>query len=140
MEWLLSAIVSFIARVHDAILTMNDQSDYWLNDKQLHFVVIGILGLLLIFCVHPVFLWLSRRDHTMVISFLYVLTVIVVITFAIEIGQWATGTGAMEMADVTMGVMGFLSAFAIFAIIREIMHFIRRKISQRKYRSSGYRD
>lgn len=140
MEWLLSTIVSFIAKIHNAILTMNDQSDIWLNDKQLHFVVIGILGILLIFCVHPVFLWLSRRDHIMVISFLYVLTVIIVLTFAIEIGQWATGTGAMEFADIAMGIIGFLVAFAIFGLIRELVRFIRRKVNERKYRSSGYRD
>ncbi|MGI6766609.1 MAG: hypothetical protein ACOX4R_05255 [Lentihominibacter sp.] len=136
MEWFLSAIVSFIAKIHDAILTINDQSDFWLNDKQLHFVVIGIVGILLVFCVHPVFLWLSRSGHTMVISFLYVLTVIVVLTFAIEIGQWATGTGAMEFADIAMGIVGFLAAFAIFGIIREMIHFIRRKINERKKRFS----
>lgn len=69
-----------------------------------------------------------KHNHVMVISWLYVFTVILVITFAIEIGQKVTGTGAMEFADIVFGVVGFLAMFLIFALIRGIYHAIRNLI------------
>ena len=62
----------------------------------------------------------------MVVSFLYVLTVILVLTFAIEIGQGFTGTGIMEFDDVVYGVGGFLIFFVVFLVIRAIIHLIMR--------------
>ena len=50
----------------------------------------------------------------------YVFTLIIVITFAIEIGQKVTNTGNMEFADIVFGVVGFIVMFFIFAVIREI--------------------
>ena len=47
-------------------------------------------------------------------------TLIIVITFAIEIGQKVTNTGNMEFADIVFGVVGFIVMFFIFAVIREI--------------------
>lgn len=82
----------------------------------------------MIFIVHPIFKWLVKHNHVMVISWLYVFTVILVITFAIEIGQKVTGTGAMEFADIVFGVVGFLAMFLIFALIRGIYHAIRNLI------------
>ena len=86
--------------------------------------MLGAIGILLIFALHPLFLWLARTGHTMIISFFYVLTVIVVIAFAIEIGQGVTGTGRMEFDDIMYGIIGFLFFFAIFAVIRGIIHLI----------------
>ena len=82
------------------------------------------MGIALILLLHPLFLWLSRNGHTMFISFFYVLTVIIVIAFAIEIGQGVTGSGAMEFDDIMYGLFGFLFFFAIFAIIRGVVHLI----------------
>jgi glycopeptide antibiotics resistance protein len=50
---------------------------------------------------------------------------VIVITFAIEIGQGITGTGIVEFEDIMFGVVGFFAAFAIFAIIRAIVLAIR---------------
>ena len=126
MESLLYTIVGLVARIHYAILSWNDSIETSFTDKELHFLIIGAVGILLIFAVHPLFLWLSRSGHTMVISFLYVLTVIVVIAFAIEIGQGVTGTGAMEFDDILSGILGFLIFFVIFALIRALVHLIIR--------------
>ena len=38
----------------------------------------------------------------MVIAWIYVFTLIIVITFAIEIGQKVTNTGNMEFADIDL--------------------------------------
>ena len=126
MEQLLYAIVGLVARIHNSILTWNDSIETSFTDKELHFLAIGILGILLIFIVHPLFLWLTKRGHTMIVSFLYVFTVILVIAFAIEIGQGVTGTGAMEFDDILFGIIGFLFFFVIFALIRALVHLIIR--------------
>ena len=124
MESLLYAIVGLVARIHYAILSWNDSIETSFTDKELHFLVLGGVGIALILLLHPLFLWLSRNGHTMFISFFYVLTVIIVIAFAIEIGQGVTGSGAMEFDDIMYGLFGFLFFFAIFAIIRGAVHLI----------------
>ena len=64
----------------------------------------------------------------MVIAWIYVLTLIIVITFAIEIGQKVTGTGNMEFADIVMGVFGFIVMFLVFSVVRGIYKLIRNLI------------
>lgn len=124
MESLLYNVVTLISRLHDYFLTLNDQQQSSFDDKQLHFIIIGLFGVGLILVLHPIFLWLSKTGHTMIISFFYVMTVILVVTFAIEIGQGYYGTGSPEMDDVVYGVGGFLVFFAIFLVIRGIIHLI----------------
>ena len=123
-------IVSKIAWLHDWLGDANDSLHLPLNDKQLHFVIIGLVGLLMIFIVYPVFKKLAEADHIMVIAWFYVFTVMIVLTFAIEIGQGYTHTGSVEMADVVYGLAGFLFMFAVFAVIRLIWHAVRNAISK----------
>ena len=126
MKELLYGIVELLAKIHSYLLRFNDAYEYNFSDKELHFLVIGILGMMFIFVVYPVFKWLAKHDHVMVIAWIYVFTLIIVITFAIEIGQKVTNTGNMEFADIVMGVFGFIVVvgfivmFFIFAVIREI--------------------
>ena len=138
MESLLYAIVGFFARVHNSILSWNDSIETSFTDKELHFLVIGLLGIVLICIFHPLFLWLSRKGHTMVVSFLYVFTVIVTIAFAIEIGQGATGTGSMEFDDIMYGVVGFLFFFLVFLAIRGVVHFIIRRVDKHRRKKGNY--
>lgn len=123
-------IVELIARIHNKLLSLNDSYEYHFTDKELHFLVIGVLGMLLIFVVYPLFKWLARKNHVMIIAWIYVFTVIIVLTFAIEIGQKVTHTGAMEFADIVFGIFGFIVMFLIFSVIRGIykgiLHLIRR--------------
>ena len=129
MQTILYNFVMLITRVHNYLLTLNNQFENSFTDKELHFLIVGAFGLGLVFVLHPIFLWLAKHDHTMIISFLYVFTVVLVLTFAIEIGQGYYGTGAMEFDDVVYGVAGFLSFFLVFAVSRGfihlVMHFIR---------------
>ncbi len=128
MKELLYKIVEYIAKIHNYLLRLNDANEYNFTDKELHFLVVGIMGMAFIFVVYPIFKWLAKRDHVMVIAWIYVFTLIIVITFAIEIGQKVTNTGNMEFADIMMGVMGFVVMFVIFSIIREIYKGIRSVI------------
>ena len=68
----------------------------------------------------------------MVIAWIYVFTLIIVITFAIEIGQKVTNTGNMEFEDIMMGVMGFVVMFVIFALLREVYKGIKSLIRREK--------
>ncbi len=124
MTTFLYSIVEMIAEVHSRILSLNDAYEYNFSDKELHFLVIGLLGMAMIFVVYPVFKYLASTGHVMVISWVYVFTMIIVITFAIEIGQRVTNTGNMEFADIMFGLVGFLFMFFIFSLIRGIYHGI----------------
>lgn len=135
MKEFLYDIVGLIAKIHSYLLRLNDAYEYNFSDKELHFLVIGVLGMAFLFVVYPVFKWLAKHDHVMVIAWVYVFTLIIVITFAIEIGQKVTNTGAMEFADIMMGVFGFLAMFVIFAILREVYKAIRRLMRQMRERA-----
>ena len=130
MKEFLYGIIEIIAEIHSRILSLNDAYEYNFTDKELHFLVIGILGMAFIFVIYPLFKWLAKHDHVMVIAWIYVFTLIIVITFAIEIGQKVTNTGNMEFADI------------IFGVIREIYKGICRLISgslEKKQKHAGKR-
>lgn len=132
MRELLYFGVEIITRIHDKIMHLNDAFETNFTDKELHFLVIGLLGLAMIFVVYPVFKYLARKNKEMVIAWIYVSTVLVVITFAIEIGQKFTGTGNMEFADIMYGLLGFMVMFVGFCIVRSIYHGVRKLIRQTK--------
>ena len=102
-----------------------------LTDKQLHFLVVGIAGMALFFLIHPIFKALAKRGHIIIVSWFYVITMIIGVTFAIEIGQQVTHSGSMEFADIVFGVMGFITMFGIFAILRMIVLVIARLIRKK---------
>ena len=125
MTQFMYAIVEAIARIHSKIISLNDAYEYDFTDKELHFIVIGVLGMLMLFVVYPVFKWLSKKNLLMIVAWVYVFTLIIVFTFAIEIGQGVTGTGNMEFGDIVFGIAGFIVMFIIFAFLRMIWHYIR---------------
>lgn len=128
MKAFLYLIVEYIAKIHGYLLRLNDAYEYNFTDKELHFLVIGLLGMGMLFVVYPLFKWLARHDHVMVIAWIYVFTMILVITFAIEIGQKVSHTGNMEFADIVNGIFGFAAMFLVFAVIRAIYKQIRALI------------
>ena len=117
-------MVEGVARIHDKLLQINDSSALFLTDKQLHFAVMGLLGMGLLLVIYPLFLLLSKR-HVLTIAWIYVFTVMVMLSFAIEIGQGITDTGSMDLEDVISGLAGFMLLFIIFAILRMIFVGIR---------------
>lgn len=137
-EWIYRAIY-FIAEMHDNLISINDQGGWYFNDKQLHFIVIGALGMAGIFICYPLFKLLAKYGHTMVIAFMYVFTLVLVITFAIEIGQWYSGTGRMDSEDMAYGIAGFLIMFLIFAFIRALVLAIKSLVSKDEKREEERR-
>ena len=53
MKEFLYKIVEYIAKIHNFIMRLNDRYEYNFTDKQLHFFVIGILGMAMIFAFFP---------------------------------------------------------------------------------------
>ena len=128
MRDIIFLFTTWIARLHESILGINDDGQYYLTDKQLHFWVIGLFGMALILLIQPVFKGLAENGYTLVITWIYVFTVVLVITFAIELGQWYTGSGVMDNEDVFYGITGFLVFFVIYAIIRATILTIYRML------------
>lgn len=122
MSELIYSIVMWTARIHDEIMGMNDGWGYYNSDKKLHFIVMGIIGMIVVLAAYFVFKLL--QNHPLIIAFIYAFTVMIVLTFAIEIGQGFYGTGNMEMEDVVAGMGGFLFFFVIFALVRGIFLLI----------------
>ena len=129
---MLHRMFSYVARIHNRILSLNDSGGFALNDKQLHFLVIGVLGMALIFVVYPLFKYLAAHNHTLVIAWIYVFTLLMGLSFAIEIGQRLSGSGTMDFADIYYGISGFLIMFLLFAVVRGIYHLILRYRRRRK--------
>jgi len=127
--------VGIIAQIHNELMHLNDAYEVNFTDKEMHFLVIGLLGMAMIFVVYPLFKYLAKHNHEMVIAWIYVFTVIIVITFAIEIGQKISNTGHMEFADIMYGVVGFLAMFFVFSVFRGIYHLILRLVRYIKERN-----
>lgn len=126
MKDFLYGIVYRLADIHNWILQLNNDFEYNLSDKELHFLVIGLVGMVLFALVHPVVRSLARRGWEMAISWLYTLTLVVVLTFGIEIGQKVTATGSMDFADIVSGVVGFLVGFALYFLLYLVYRLVRR--------------
>lgn len=131
MTKLLYKMVELIAKAHTYLLTLNDDYEFYFTDKELHFIVIGLLGMAMVLVIYPMFKYLINKKRYLTLTWIYVFTLIVVITFAIEIGQKVTNTGNMEFADILYGVVGFLVMYVIFAFIvgifRLLMYLFTRK-------------
>lgn len=136
-EWIYTFIV-WVADLHSRIIGINDSRGWYFDDKQLHFIVVGIFGMLMLFVLYPLFKYLANTGHTMVITWLYVFTVVLVLTFAIELGQWYSGTGYMEGEDIAYGVSGFLVMFVIFAVLRGLYHAIRDLVRRDNRKTKVY--
>ena len=123
---LLDFIVRFVYKIHQTILSINDKGAITLTDKQLHFIVIGIVGLILLMIVYPIFKWLAKKNMIMSIAWIYVFTILVAITLLIEIGQDVTGTGDLEFKDIVAGLLGFIVISIGYIIFKKIVSLIRK--------------
>ena len=134
----LRMLVAWMGRAHSYILTLNDRFEYSFSDKELHFLVIGAVGLMLILLVYPVFKLLANHNRVLAITWIYVLTVLLVLTFAIEIGQSLSGTGSMEFGDEVAGLGGFFAVTAVIVVLHLLLWIIKSVV--RAVRRDGQRD
>ncbi|MEC1734616.1 hypothetical protein P4T79_16015 [Bacillus mojavensis] len=124
MKELAVVITEMINQFHDAFISICGVLGIQLTDKEMHFWVIGIFGIFIFAVTHAVFTWLSKWSLT-ALSFIYTVTIIIVIVFAIEIQQKVTGRGNMEFLDATEGLKGFLLFFVIFLLLKMLLRLIR---------------
>lgn len=136
MKQLLLWGVGLIAKIHSYIMNLNNAYEMNLSDKDLHFIVLGLLGLGMIFVVYPLFKYLAKQNKIMTIAWIYVTTMMIVITFAIEIGQKVTNTGHMEFADIMYGLVGYMTMFIAFIAIRWIFRRIQILIRRSRRKRS----
>ena len=130
MAEILKLLVKLMAKIHNVILYYFGTYLHITSDKWLHFIVIGCLGMGLVAIIYPLFKELARNNKIMTITWIYVFTMLVVITFAIEIGQKITNTGNMEFADIAAGLLGFLTMFVAMLLIWGIVTLIKRKFNK----------
>lgn len=120
-----------VAQIHESLMHLNDNFELYFGDKDMHFIVMAVLGMILFFMVHFVFKRLAKWSIT-AISFIYVFTVMTVLGLAIEIGQKITGTGDMDFRDVVAGLYGVLAFFAVYTVYRLIVLLVRQLMRGRK--------
>jgi hypothetical protein len=131
MTEFLKLLASLTNEVHDLLIELTGLLGFSYNDKQLHFIIVGIIGMIVFFIVHAVFKALSKISIT-AISFIYTFTVMVVFVFGIEIQQKITKRGRMEFEDITAGLWGFIEFFSIYAAIRLLIFVINKFLENLK--------
>lgn len=123
-------LVEITNEVHDVLVSMFGAH---LNDKQLHFWVIGVIGIITFILVYLFFKMIENwKFHTTIISFIFTFVGMVVLVFAIEIQQALTNRGQMEFADAVAGLWGFLVFFFVYAIIAFLFYYLFLRIRKRK--------
>jgi len=120
----LKIMTSIVNYFHDNLVLLTQRLGLHFNDKQLHFLVIGILGMILFIFVNMLFKVLIRYSLR-AISFIYTFTVLIVLVFAIEIEQKITGRGHMDFQDIVNGLWGFLVVFALYLGFVLIVHLFK---------------
>lgn len=124
MVEILKLTASFINDLHDKVLDIVSIAGYPLNDKQLHFIFMALIGIIIFAFTQLIFKKLAKYSITS-ISFIYTFTVMLVIVFAIEIQQKLTNRGNMEFADIVYGLYGFIYIFLIYLLIKLIILAIK---------------
>ncbi|MGE5543916.1 MAG: hypothetical protein ACM3UW_02995 [Bacillota bacterium] len=128
---LASRVVNFL---HDFILVVTRQSGTFISDKELHFWVFGLTGLIVFFCSHAAFKYLQRWGLGAV-SFVFTAIILTILTVGIEIEQYITNRGQMDTLDVVAGMAGFLTFFLVFCLlvlIWRLLLAIGKKIGGRR--------
>jgi hypothetical protein len=117
MTEIIKLIVQVVNNFHDLLIKITNSLGFTLTDKELHFWLIGLIGILLFAVTQIVFKIFSKWSIT-AISFIYTFTILIIIVFAIEIQQKITGRGNMEFADIAAGIYGFFFLFSIYLVIK----------------------
>ncbi|WP_101842972.1 hypothetical protein [Halobacillus sp. Marseille-P3879] len=124
MKEVILLLAELVNLFHDLIWRVTDSLGWNLTDKELHFWVIGILGIGGLLFVDLVFHAISKWSIT-AISFLFTFAMVLVFVFAVEIQQRITGAGNMEFADAAYSVFGFFVFCFFYLIIKGLYKWIR---------------
>ncbi len=125
MAEVLKVLANLINDLHDFIVSAFGILGISVSDKDLHFWLIGFIGLVLFFVVDAMFKQISRWNIS-VLSFVYTFTVLVVLVFGLEIQQKITGRGKMDFDDIVAGLWGFVVMFGGLLVVKGLVYSIRR--------------
>lgn len=127
MTELLKIISILFDLFHEFLAEMVAVIGFDLTDKQLHFWIIGMIGIIIFMVVDVIFKALAKWRVSS-ISFIYTFTVLVVIVFSIEIQQKITGNGNMEFGDITAGLWGFIWIFTAYLLLKALIYLIKKLV------------
>jgi len=136
MGSILKFIVLIVNKIHDYLNLILGRWMPNLTDKDLHFLVIGIVGLFIFILTDYIFKKLSKYNIS-IISVIYTFTVLIAIVFGIEIEQKITKRGNMEFADIVSGLWGFVVLVGAYILIRVLFHLIYSTIGKYKHKNKN---
>ena len=129
MSAIIKLITSIVNNIHDLIIQLSSHLGFNFTDKQLHFIVIAIIGMFIYLITNQVFKVLAKYSISL-LSFIYTFTVLLVIVFAIEIEQKITHRGNMEFNDIVAEVWGFLVVFFVYLLIVGLVYLFKKLIEK----------
>lgn len=104
-----------------------------MTDKQLHFWVIGFIGLVTFLVVFVLVKLIQLlKFHTTILSFIFTFIMMTVFVFAIEIQQAVSNSGNTEFADAIAGLWGFIVFFAVYAVVAGLLYGMYRMARGKK--------
>ena len=125
MESALKVLAYIINWAHDFVIGITKVFGFNATDEDLHFWLLGMIGLIIFLITDFLFRRISRWNIS-VVSFIYTVTLLLVIAFSLEIEQKITGRGNMEFADIIAGLWGFLAIFGAYVLIRATFYYARK--------------
>ncbi|MBL3640987.1 hypothetical protein JMN23_01215 [Bacillus sp. RHFB] len=134
MKEIIQILAEIVNNLHDFILFfVSDTLNSNVTDKDLHFWIMGIIGIIIFLFVLFLSNLIARmRFGITILSFLYTFTVMVVLVFAIEIQQALTSRGNMEFQDAAIGLWGFIVFFMVFAVLSSLFLLVKNFFKQSK--------
>ncbi|NLW44122.1 MAG: hypothetical protein GXY92_02930 [Syntrophomonadaceae bacterium] len=116
MESILVLAARIVNFLHDSISIMVQQSGAPIGDKELHFWVFGLIGMIIFFFSYSVFKYLQRWGLGAV-SFVFTGIILTILAVGIEVEQYITSRGQMDTLDVVAGLAGFLAFFLAYCLL-----------------------
>lgn len=129
-------LVEIMNNLHDILIVIiNDILGLQMTDKDMHFWIMGVIGMVTFAAVYMISKWLSQFSIGIhLIAFLYTLTFMFVLVFAIEIQQAITSRGNMEFADAIVGLWGYIALFLLYAGILVFFILVKALFKKGKHK------
>ena len=132
MKEIILMLTELLNNIHDFInVYANNYLNLGLDDKDLHFWIMGIIGIFVFLIVLILSNFIMKLPFGItILSFLYTFTFMIVLVFAIEIQQAITNRGNMEFQDAIVGLWGYIVFFIGFAILSFVFLLAKRYVNK----------
>lgn len=131
MVEILVQVANMVNDLHDFIWALSRQLGLPFNDKDLHFWVIGLLGVFFFIFIDNLVRRLAKYNISLV-SFIFTFTILVILVLSLEVQQKIMGRGDMELQDIVSSLWGFLVLFGFYLVYRLVVNSWMR--SKRKHK------